>query len=116
MPVPPVNDCWVNCPSGWGSGFNSQALLLPPVPQGCERVMRDMAKPEGQRCRPGHQASCGVGMELIESPQSRVKSSRWQAFHLGLAPLGSRMEDLGLAHSLGTHPPFLAGVHEIYSF
>lgn len=25
---------------------------------------------------------CGVGMELIKLPQSRVKSSRWQASHL----------------------------------
>lgn len=116
MSVQPMNDCWVNYALGWRSGFNSQALFLPPIPQGCERVMGNMGGSEGQRCRLGHQASCGVGMELIELLQSRVKSSRWQASHLGLAALGSRMESPGLAHSLGTQPPFLAGVHGIHSF
>jgi hypothetical protein len=76
------------------------------IPQGCERVMENMGTPERQRCRLGYWASCGVGMELIELSQSRVKSSGWQTSHLGPALPGSRMDSLGLAHPLGRYPPF----------
>lgn len=43
-------------------------------------------------------------MGFIEMPQHRVRTSKRQVYHMGLARLDSGMESLGFAHPLGASP------------
>lgn len=63
-----------------------------------------MATPEGQRCSLRLQAPCGIGMELTEMPQNRVKTLKWQASHNGLAHLTGAPPSLASVHRGDTVP------------